>query len=164
MEYNYCPICGSKLITKNENGAKRHFCKVCNRFIYKNPVPVVAGVIPDSENRILLIQRGIEPCKGSWALPSGFIETNETPQECIVREMKEETGLDTQIKEVLGIYQQQGWRYSSIITIAFILNIEGGKPKAGDDADNLSFFSSNKIPEIPFSSHRKILKDYFNAK
>jgi len=162
MEYKYCPKCGNELRIRIENGIERLFCQVCNHFIYKNPVPVVAGIILDSKKRILLVKRGIEPCKGEWSLPSGFIEIDETPEQCVLREMKEETGLECRKERLFGVYQQKGWRYSSIIILAYILNITGGEAKAGDDAADLCFYAYQDIPEIPFISHRKIIKDIFS--
>jgi len=161
MNLNYCPECGKPLEVKKENNREQLFCPECAKFVYQNPVPVVAGLIQNQKKEILLIKRGIEPCKGSWALPSGFMELGETPQECVIREMKEETNLDCKISRLLGVYQQKGWRYKSIIVIAYILEPIGGKPVAGDDAVDLRYVHFRKLPEIPFKSHREIINDIF---
>lgn len=164
MELRYCPQCGTKLLIKEEDDRERLFCPRCKKFVYENPVPVVAGAILDKEKRVLLIKRGIEPCIGSWALPSGFMEMDESPEESIIREMKEETNLDCRVSKLLGLYRQRGWRYSSVIVLAYILDAVAGKAKAGDDAVELRYFHYQDTPEIPFKSHRDIIRDIFFEK
>ncbi len=164
MKLRYCPQCGEELVPKKEGDSKRLFCRGCNEFIYENPVPVVAGVILDKEKRILLIKRGVEPCKGRWTLPTGFLEIDEKPEETILREIKEETNLDCRIRSLVGLYQQRGWRYKSVIVLAYILDVLKGEAKAGDDAVDIRYFDYKDLPEIPFKSHREIIKDIFQGK
>ena len=71
----------------------RHVCSVCNIIHYRNPKMVV-GCIPKWENKVLLCRRAIKPRRGFWTLPAGFMENDESPVECCIREIKEETGLD----------------------------------------------------------------------
>ena len=163
MKLLHCSQCGKKLITKTENERERLFCQNCQEFIYKNPIPVVAGVILEQGNRILLIKRGMEPCINKWALPSGFIEINESPKECIIREIKEETNLNCRIKYLFGVYQQKGWRYESVIVLAYLLDIITGEAKAGDDAIDVCYFDYKKLPDIPFKSHKEIINDIFQT-
>ncbi len=164
MELHHCPQCGEQLTTKKEDTHNRLYCQLCKVFVYENPVPVVAGVILNTQGKILLIKRGVEPCIGSWTLPSGFIEINEKPDECIIREIKEETNLDCRIKNLLGAYQQKGWRYKSVIVLAYLLDILRGEPKAGDDAVDIQYFSYEHLPDIPFQSHRVIIEDVIGKK
>ena len=164
MELKYCPQCGKRLCVKKENGSNRLFCKNCNKFLYENPVPVVAGIVLDKNKRILLIKRGIEPNIGSWALPSGFMEIDESPDESIIREMKEETNLVCRIRKLLGTFKQKGFRYKNIIVLAYLLDVVKGIPEAGDDATALRFFDVQNLPEIPFTSHRKIIRTLFSKK
>ena len=164
MKLLFCPQCGEKLVSQKENETVRLYCKTCNEFIYENPVPVVAGIILDRENKILLIKRGVKPCIGKWTLPTGFIEVNETSEKCIVREIKEETNLDCRIKELLGVYQQKGWRYKSVIVLAYVLDVIKGEAKAGDDAIDICYFNFIDLPKIPFKSHREIIRDIYKGK
>jgi ADP-ribose pyrophosphatase YjhB (NUDIX family) len=161
MELNFCPQCGCSLTKKTEGTYERKFCLQCKHFIYENPVPVVAGIILEQDKRILLVKRGVEPCIGKWTLPTGFIELHETPEQCVVREVFEETNLKCHTKSLFGVYQQKGWKYKSVVTIAYRLTIESGTLRAGDDASDARFFSYNELPDIPFISHCLIIKDLF---
>ncbi len=161
MKPLHCLHCGSELIPRKENGCDRQFCPSCNAFVYENPVPVVAGIILDTASRVLLVKRGVEPCIGKWTLPSGFIEIGEHPDECILREVKEETNLECKIRKLLGVHQQKGWKYRSVIVLAYLLDIISGEPKAGDDAVDIGYYEYEALPDIPFSSHRNIVHDLF---
>lgn len=161
MEPVHCPQCGSTLISRRENGYDRQFCQQCDLFIYENPVPVVAGIILDEENRILLVKRGVQPCIGKWTLPTGFIEIGEHPDDCVLREVEEETSLECRIIRLFGIYQQEGWKYRSVIVIAYLLETVNGEPKAGDDAVDIRYYAHETLPDIPFASHRNIVSDLF---
>lgn len=164
MELLHCPQCGTKLIPRTENGYERLFCPRCKVFVYENPVPVVAGAILDEKERILLVKRGVEPCIGSWTLPSGFIEMGEHPDACVLREVKEETNLSCRIQRIIGLYHQKGWRYRSVIVLGYLLDRTGGAPQAGDDAVDVSYYPYEKLPAIPFASHRNIIDDLFQKR
>lgn len=122
-----------------------------------NPVPVVAGVVFNEKNDVLLIKRGIPPRKGMWALPSGFMDMGETPKEAVLREFTEETGLKVKILKLLDVFPEKSLRYKEVLVIGYLLWITGGTLKAGDDAAKANFFSYKRLPYIPFSSHRQLI-------
>src|SRR5687767_4246953 len=74
-------------------------CPECKQTIWSNPLPV-AVVLVKMDGGVLIIQRGIEPAKGHWALPGGFLETGESWQEGACREVREETGLSLPLSEI----------------------------------------------------------------
>jgi 8-oxo-dGTP diphosphatase len=141
----------------------RFGCSRCGWINYENPLPVAVAVVRQNK-KILLIKRGIEPQKGRWALPSGFIEIEETPQEACLRELKEETSLEGKISGLVGVYSQPSKMYDNILVVAYEVEVTKTKPLAGDDAREVKFYSLRKLPYIPFSSHRQIIKEIMQGK
>jgi len=125
---------------------------------YKSPKLTTDGAII-KDGRILLIKRKNEPFKGKWALPGGFVEYGEKVEDAVVREVKEETGLITKTKEILGVYSDPNRDpRGHTVTVVFLLEIINGKLKAEDDADSVKFFNLNKLPDLSFD-HGKIIQD-----
>ena len=93
----FCPRCGSKLEKRLLENRERNFCPACQAVVYENPVPATAVVVFNERHELLLVQRGQEPGKGKWCLPGGFQEMGETPEQCCLRELLEETGLDGRV-------------------------------------------------------------------
>ena len=158
-EINYCVQCGSKLEIKTDYEKKlRPQCNNCGWTYYKNPIPASACVILNEKNEVVIIKRKFEPGIGKWALPSGYIEINQDPEDCAVDEMKEETGLIGEIEESLGYYPDFSPIYEKVISFGFLMRITGGKLQAGDDAVEARYVTFDKLPEIAFPSHRYFLK------
>ena len=125
---------------------------------YKSPKLTADGAILDN-GKILLIKRKNEPFKGKWALPGGFVEYGEKVEDAAVREISEETGLKTKIIDLVGIYSDPNRDpRGHIVTAVFLLEIQGGELKEGDDATDAKFFDMNQLPELSFD-HDIIIKD-----
>ncbi|MFW6131001.1 MAG: NUDIX hydrolase [Candidatus Aminicenantaceae bacterium] len=152
----YCLYCGSELKIKEIEGQKREYCSSCSWIYYKNPIPSVAALIENEKYEILLIKRAVEPGKGKWALPSGFVEIDETPEKACLRELKEETGLNGKIVRLIGIFPQKSRIYENVLIIGYKVEAKG-KTIPGSDSLDVKYFSLNHLPQIPFSSHRKII-------
>jgi 8-oxo-dGTP diphosphatase len=125
---------------------------------YENPLPSSAAFVRNGRGDILLVKRGVDPGKGEWALPSGFIEVDETPAEACLRELEEETGLVGRIKRLLGVYSQASTMYKNVIIIAYLVQAEGIL-RPGSDSMSAEFFAPDDLPPIAFPSHIEILKD-----
>ncbi len=154
----YCPLCKGNL-RKRESFIE---CLKCGWHYYNNPLPSVAIFAIDVEDRILLVKRGIEPAKGKWALPSGFIESAETPEQTALRELKEETGLNGRIKDMLGVYIENTDVYGDVLLVGYQVEITGGKIRSDSDTVDVQFFPKNRLPPIPFLSHRAIINQGIN--
>jgi len=104
---------------------------------------------------VLLIQRGIDPYKGSWAFPGGFLRMEETLAECAQRELKEETGLDNIYMEQFGTFSEverdPRWR---VVTTAFYALVKISEVKGGDDAADAKWFPINQMPDLAFDHAR----------
>jgi ADP-ribose pyrophosphatase YjhB (NUDIX family) len=119
--------------------------------------------VADEEKRILLVKRSVEPKKGYWCLPGGFMELDETPEQCALRELKEETGLSGKIKLLLGVRANPSPMYHTVHMTGYLVNEFSGTPVAGDDADQVKWFSINDLPEIAFDSHRHFISIYISG-
>ena len=147
-----------KLRRKLIEGKKRLFCSACGWVNYENPLPSSAAFVRNDNGEILLVKRGVDPGKGEWALPSGFIEVGETPAKACVRELKEETGLDGHIQRLLGVYSQKSSMYKSVIIIAYLVQANGAL-EPGSDSVSAEYFAPDRLPPIAFPSHEEILMD-----
>lgn len=156
---NFCQICGSKMELKADQEEKlRPMCPNCKWTYYKNPIPASACVILNDKNEVVIIKRKYEPNVGGWALPSGYVEIDQTPAECAIEEMKEETGLDGEVIVQLGYDTEFSPIYEKVISFGFLMKITGGKLQAGDDAAEACYVSLDNLPEIAFPSHVKFLE------
>ena len=124
----------------------------------KYPRLTVDGVVIKNK-KILLIRRKNDPFKGKWALPGGFVDYGERVEDAVVREVKEETGLETTIEKLLGIYSDPGRDpRGHTVSIVYLLSFKEGTAKGGDDALEAKFFDLDDLPPLAFD-HEKIIKD-----
>jgi 8-oxo-dGTP diphosphatase len=131
---------------------------------YKNPKITVDGIIKNN-NEILLIKRKNNPYKNSWALPGGFVEYNEKTEDAIIREVFEETGLKTEIINLIDVYSDPTRDpRGHTISIVYELKIINGKLESGYDASEVKFYKFNKLPDNLSFDHKKIISDYLGRK
>lgn len=110
------------------------------------------------EGKILLVKRKRQPYKGLWAIPGGYLEFGETCEEAVVREVGEETGLKTKIKDFVGVYSTPSRHPQQAISVAYLLEIVGGKVKKGQEATDIGWFPLDNLPPLAFD-HREIISD-----
>jgi len=159
----YCSRCGGRLVTRDLGGQPRAVCTACGHVNYINPVPAAAVVIV-KDGKILLVKRGVEPKRGLWSLPSGFIEIDETAQACAVRETKEETGIDVELNgliDVASVFDDP--RYVCLLVV-FAARVLGGELGPGDDAAEVGFFTAAALPPIAFKTHARIIERVLKTK
>jgi len=155
--HKHCIFCGALLSEEPVDERIRKICRGCGWIDYENPIPCSAAFVSNAAGDILLVKRGVEPAKGKWSLPSGFIEIDETPEQACLRELKEETGLEGQILELIGVYSQDSTRYKNVVIIGYRVEAEGDL-QPGSDSEDAGFFPRSSLPEIAFSSHREIIE------
>ncbi|NQS97222.1 MAG: NUDIX hydrolase [candidate division Zixibacteria bacterium] len=143
-------------------GCIRKVCTECGTVNYQNPIPSVAAVITDDEGKLLLTKRSVEPQKGMWCLPGGFIEMNESPVETLVREVFEETGLKVIPGELIDACSKIGGYHGDVIILGYTAEIIGGELSPGDDAEEAEFISLDKLPQIAFRSHTYFIEKIFS--
>ncbi|HUU44838.1 MAG TPA: NUDIX hydrolase [Acidobacteriota bacterium] len=160
--YRFCPLCATELVLRPDGDRPRLTCPRCAFIYYHNPVPAAGGVI-FREEQICLVRRAVPPRVGDWTLPAGFLEYEETSQECAVREIAEETGLRVAVGDLLGVYMGfDDSRQHALLIVYWVDELGDVQPVAGDDAAEVGFFAPAEIPaNIAFRAHREALRDVF---
>jgi ADP-ribose pyrophosphatase YjhB (NUDIX family) len=102
-EYKYCPHCATPLESRDVYGRQRAVCPTCSFIQFHDPKVAVIGLVTH-EDRVLLICRAIDPGKGKWALPGGFMDAGEMPAEALQRELQEEVNLRVRVLQLLDIF------------------------------------------------------------
>lgn len=148
---------------KSMEGRIRLFCEHCNLPIYENPIPATCLVTIDEQERLLLVKRSVDPKKGFWCLPGGFMELDETPEAAALREFTEETGLTGRIDMLLGVAANPSDTYNTVLMTGFLVKSFAGRLEAGDDAEDIRWYEPDNLPEIAFDSHRRFVRIYYAA-
>ncbi|MFP6584182.1 MAG: NUDIX domain-containing protein [Candidatus Hydrogenedentota bacterium] len=160
LVWNFCPICALKLIEAHDGQDMRPHCPDCNKFYYYNPVPAACCFLTNADGELLMVQRSVEPRKGLWTLPGGFVESGETTEEAALRELEEETGLIGSGVTLLGASSLPGKTTGGVIVLAYTVDSWEGEMEAKTDAMDLGFFSLEKRPEVAFEVHMNLLEIY----
>lgn len=124
-------------------------------------VDIVVFALDDGDLNVMLIQRGLEPFRGRWALPGGFIRENETLKAAAERELKEETGLKGIFLEQFGVYDDpERDPRERVISVAFygLVNLADHEARAQTDASDAAWFEMDETRRLAFD-HDSILKD-----
>ncbi|MBR4365640.1 MAG: NUDIX hydrolase [Bacteroidaceae bacterium] len=133
-------------------------------YTYKYPRPSVTAdcvvITKEEDAKVLLIQRRDNPYKGCWAFPGGFMEIDETTEQCAIRELEEETGLKLNKLHQIGAYSKVDRDpRGRTITVAYLIIIDEPLPVTGlDDAANAKWWSLASLPQLAFD-HDEILSD-----
>ncbi len=123
----------------------------------KSPLVAVDGVVVRSRGSIVLVKRRKPPYEGYWALPGGLVEYGESVEEAVVREVREETGLEVEIKGLVGVYSKLGRDpRGHVISIAFLVVEVGGELRGSRETEVGEFYV---IPEKLAFDHREVLRD-----
>ncbi len=130
---------------------------------WRKPSVTADGIVLKG-NEIVLIKRGKEPFKGSYALPGGFLNYGERLEECAVREVLEETGVKTKVVELVGVYSSPDRDpRGHFVTAVYHLEPIGGMLKAGDDAKDAEWVPLDRLPKFAFD-HGKIIQDFLSKR
>jgi 8-oxo-dGTP diphosphatase len=140
----FCPRCGTALIELVHSGKLRPVCPACKWVYFPDPKVAVVVLIRKSE-QVLLVQRKYDPQKGHWTLPSGFVDAGEDPKAAAVREV---------------FFSREYPRGASIL-ILYQAQVKSGELKAGDDANQATYFHILNLPPLAFSSTHQILDIYY---
>lgn len=133
-------------------------------YTYEYPRPAVTAdcvvVTKEAEPKVLLIQRGNEPYKGCWAFPGGFMNMDETTEQCAIRELEEETGLKIdEVKQIGAHSRVDRDPRGRTITVAYLAFVDSPvEVKGQDDAAKAEWFALSNLPELAFD-HEEIMEE-----
>ena len=155
--FKYCPRCRAEMVDREAYDRVRRVCPEC-RFVQFIDPKVGAAVLALSEdNEALLVKRAVDPARGSWCLPGGFIEIGETPQQAASRECKEESGFGVEVDRLIDVYYYEDYRGSGIL-ILYRGAIINGSAQPGNDVQEVGLFGPEDLPEdIAFDSNIETL-------
>jgi 8-oxo-dGTP diphosphatase len=134
---------------------------VCGESTYLSPKPASCGVVVDAQGRVLIGRRAGEPRADLWDVLGGFLDPGESPESGLVRELREEIGVDCTVGRYLGgfadVYGDDG---DATLNLAYECRIVSGEPRAADDVSELAWFAPSELPraeEFAFRSSVEIL-------
>jgi ADP-ribose pyrophosphatase YjhB (NUDIX family) len=157
---NFCPACGQPVALKIPDGdhLPRHVCTACGIVHYENP-RIIAGCVPEWEGKILLCKRAIEPRRGYWTIPAGFMENNEAVQDAAARESMEEALARVQIGSLLAIVNVLRAHQVHVMFRARLLDTDFG---VGPESLEVGLYDESEIPwaDIAFLSVEFALRRY----
>lgn len=134
------------------------YCRVCGKYGWRSTT--VDGVVVRGD-KVLLLKRAIEPDRGKWCLPGGFVMLDETCEQAVVREVKEEIGLDTKIVKLIGVFSDPNRDIRHCLAVAYFLKVQGGKAEMNRESNKMQWFVLDKLPKMGFD-HRRMVDQAVN--
>lgn len=141
-----CPRCKGAL--RADEPSKRE-CQSCGLRIYASSKPTACALVVGDDGRILLARRAASPYEGAWDLPGGFLSEGEHPLDTIRRELKEETALEVEPRDFLGVwtdtYSEDG-KGAATLNLYWTATVTAGEPEAADDVQEVRWFDPDDLP------------------
>lgn len=159
LELNFCPRCGHALEDREAFGRVRRLCPACDEVIFHDH-KVAAGVLVEREGRVLLVRRCMNPRRGMWTFPAGFVDFEEDPADAAVRECREETGLEVEITGLLDVIAGREHERGADIVIVYLARELGGGLRPADDVDRAAFFAPDDLPSLAFDATQIALDEW----
>lgn len=157
-EYRHCPMCAGELGPEQVKGRVRMRCPDCGWVHLRNPGVGAAVLVRDDEGRVLLVRRAPGSTReGAWCVPCGFVDYGEDVREAAARELREETGLEAEVGDVVFVASNFHDPAKLTVGVWFEGTITGGSLRAGDDADEVGWFPLDELPELAFETDRELL-------
>lgn len=159
IEARHCQQCGAALASTWVEDRERPACPACGFVVFANPASAAAGVIVNPAREVLLVRRAIDPWKGYWALPAGYQEVDEGPEEALRREVHEEAGIAIQVLGLLDLlYVGSDPRRPANVAVFLCTSEAHELLPASSDVEAAGWFALERLPErIGFDNYPRIL-------
>jgi 8-oxo-dGTP diphosphatase len=160
---HYCVLCGNRLEVRVIEGREVEACTRDDFVLWRDPKVSTAVVIQVGDG-VVLGRRAIEPGRGMWCLPGGFVNDDEDPWDAAARECKEEICADVELVRLIGVYHLAKQGAPSMIGIAYAARLTGdSQPSPGEEMLEVAVFPLDSLPRLAFPSHHKVLAEYQGA-
>ena len=157
---HYCVLCGTRLEVRVIEGKEVEACPRDDFVLWHDP-KVSTAVVIQVDGGVLLGRRAIEPGRGMWCLPGGFVNDDEDPWDAAARECKEEICADVELVRLIGVYHLAKRGAPSMIGIAYEARLTGNlQPSPGEEMLEVAVFPMDSLPPLAFPSHHKVLAEY----
>ncbi|MEP6640325.1 MAG: NUDIX hydrolase [Gaiellales bacterium] len=148
--WSHCPRCAGPLRRSVPPGddEERLWCPACGLVLYENPAPTAGAVLVDDHGRVMLTRRGIDPFRGMWDLPGGFMRPGEDAEQAARRELLEETGLEIAVRRVLAIIPDAyGPEREPTLNIFHLARVVAGIARPAADVSEIGWFGADELPQ-----------------
>ena len=139
--------------TQDVFGSERPVCPDCGRVIFYDPKVAVICIVP-RDGRVLMIRRATDLGYGLWGLPGGYVDRGEVVERAAAREVREETGLEVETGDLIGLFSEAG---EPVMVAVYAAKETGGTLEAGPEALEVGFFDIRDLPELAFPRDRDVL-------
>lgn len=131
-------------------------CPSCGRFANRG-ISIDAVIIMDG--KVLLIKRGVDPHRGYWGTPGGYVSQDESAENTVKREVKEETNLDVQSVKLIGVNSSPERHPKQVINLVYKVKVKEGVIEVGDDAQEYKWFLLDRLPKKIALDYRQYIQD-----
>jgi 8-oxo-dGTP diphosphatase len=161
---HYCVNCGAALVARIVEGREVEGCLNDDFVLWHDP-KVTTAVVVEVDGGILLGRRAIEPGRGQWCLPGGFVNDDEDPWDAAARECMEEICAPVEMSRLIGVYHIAKRTAPSMIGIAYAARLaDHRRPSPGLEMLEVGVFGLDALPPMAFPSHQEVLDEYRAAK
>lgn len=159
-EIHHCYRCGAPMELRPHEGHTRPVCTSCGMVHFLDP-KLVAGIIVEMDRKLVMIKRDLEPGQGLWTFPAGFVDRGEVVETAAKREVREETGLEVELTELVGVYSRNG---DTNILVVYAGKATGGQLQTGEEVQEADLFDPGMLPPLAFERDDAIIQQWREGK